>query len=230
MVTTAAPRLVHPIKANPRSASLWWAQLALQLATNVGMVYLLARSTPWLPERGDEAVLYLGLIALLAAVSRWGQKLLGIPLNFHTPGYMGTFAVSEEKKLPSIVPDVVRDVVCALAFMVSFFIFNPHNGTFYAVAKAVAILIAAWFIWRMMVQAYKRKYYLSYGRWAQTLIAPIIYSMVVASGLQYFSVMDEQVPAQPGIASGLVACVAFFIAVLGMVRVLFGGRASGRGM
>lgn len=81
-----------------------------------------------------------------------------------------------------------------------------------------------------MVQAYRRKYYLSYGRWAQTLIAPIIYSMVVASGLQYFSVMDEQVPAQPGIASGLVACVAFFIAVLGMVRVLFGGRASGRGM
>ena len=113
---------------------------------------------------------------------------------------MGTFAVSEEKKLPSIVPDVVRDVVCALAFMVSFFIFNPHNGTFYALAKAVAILITAWFIWRMIVQAYKRKYYLSYGRWAQTLIAPIIYSMVVASGLQYFSVMDEQVPAQPGIA------------------------------
>lgn len=110
MVTTAAPHLVHPIKANPRSASLWWAQLALQLATNVGMVYLLARSTPWLPERGDEAVLYLGLIAILAAVSRWGQKLLGIPLNFHTPGYMGTFAVrliqksSQPHKTPTPEP------------------------------------------------------------------------------------------------------------------------------
>lgn len=52
MVTTAAPRLVHPIKANPRSASLWWAQLALQLATNVGMVYLLARSTPLASRKG----------------------------------------------------------------------------------------------------------------------------------------------------------------------------------
>ena len=230
MVTTAASRLVHPIKANPRSASLWWAQFALQLLTNVGIVYLLSLSTPWVFERDGEVMLYLGIAALLVVVSRGVQRFLARYLIFYTPGYMGSFTVGEEEMLPSTLPDEVRDAVCALGLMVSFFLFNPHNGTFYAVAQAVAILLAARSIWKIVLQTWRWGDHPTVGCWAQTILTHVIYLLVVAPALLYFAVMDEQVPAQPGIASGLVACVAFFIAVLGMVRVLFGGRASGRGM
>lgn len=133
MVTTIY-HVKHPLSHGGAAATWWFLHHLIPAINSVAIIFLLALSTPWSEEHLYQAALPVIGILTLAAVQKILARFTGNQINFHTPGYLGRFKINEDVKGSSPAVDEAVPSVIALVTLVAFYLMNPHNDTYSALA------------------------------------------------------------------------------------------------
>lgn len=133
MVTTTY-HVKHPLSHGGPAATWWILHHLIPAISSVAIIFLLALSTPWNEEHLYQTTLPVFGIFTLAAVQKIFTRFTRNQINFHTPGYLGRFKINEDVKGSSPAINEVALSVIALVALAAFYLMNPHNETYSALA------------------------------------------------------------------------------------------------